>query len=321
MDGVAAEAIRDAESALARQQSVIAQVDLQVIAAVLNAHTDRDRGTAVLEQLQQDLETAVAARPDLDTHAGARSFQRYLIGKLRDIRTVVDTAGLDAASQAALAAALSSLYASTAEPAEPVEAVEPVDAVGAPEEPVVPDGPAAVPAAAPVAPAPSMPAAPAWGATAPSSDGIGSMPPLPDLAANDLPPAREHAGHHPRPDPPADPADGSAAVVLPSGQTVAAPSPELSNVISAALAGTPIADAFAGQGITIPAVGSPVAAPVDATQLIPGDVAIFTDRYALALGNGRALLDNRTQPISAVSGPDFIGWQHPPSPANDRNLQ
>ena len=72
---------------------------------------ERRRCRAVLDGLQRDVEAAVAGRTDLDTPAGARGFQRYLIDKLRDIRTVVETAGLDATSKAALVAALASLYA------------------------------------------------------------------------------------------------------------------------------------------------------------------------------------------------------------------
>ncbi len=114
--GSAAEAIKDAEAALARQKSATAQLDLQVITAVLNAHSTDTAARTALDGLQRDIEAAVAGRTDLDTPAGARGFQRYLIGKLRDIRTVVDTAGLDATSKASLAAALASLYAAASSP-------------------------------------------------------------------------------------------------------------------------------------------------------------------------------------------------------------
>ena len=97
--GAAAEAIKDAEVALAQQNSATAQLDLQVITAVLNAHSTDTAARAALDGLQRDIEAAVAGRTDLDTPAGARGFQRYLVGKLRDIRTVVDTAGLDATSK------------------------------------------------------------------------------------------------------------------------------------------------------------------------------------------------------------------------------
>ena len=114
--GSAAEAIRTAETALAHQNSTTAQVDLQVITAVLNAHASDVGARAVLDGLQRDVEAAVAGRTDLDTPAGARGFQRYLIDKLRDIRTVVETAGLDATSKAALVAALTRARLVAAEP-------------------------------------------------------------------------------------------------------------------------------------------------------------------------------------------------------------
>ena len=53
---------------------------------------------------------AVITRSDLDTPAGARDFQRFLIGKLRDIRAVVAGASLDDTSNSALMAAWTSLY-------------------------------------------------------------------------------------------------------------------------------------------------------------------------------------------------------------------
>ena len=127
-------------------------------------------------------------------------------------------------------------------------------------------------------------------------------------------------------DPPADAdADADAAadagateestdVVLPGGETITAPSVELANVITAAVAGTPIAEAFTRQGIAVPPAGSPIADPVEPAQLLAGDIGIFADRHALALGNGQALLDNQIQPLSAIGGPGFIGWQHPPQP-------
>ncbi|MGV1087392.1 MAG: DUF4226 domain-containing protein [Mycobacterium sp.] len=310
MEGAAAEAIRDAEASLARQQTVTAQIDLQVVTAVLNAHVDHANGTGALAQLQQDVESAVADSPDLDTPAGARSFQRYLIGKLREIRTVVEDADLDATSRAALAAALSALYASSdAAPADVLP--QPMD----------------LPADAPVQDAPVQP--PAWGAAAPTAGGFPSTPPMstpsiPDLPSGaDLSPVTDSVRHHRPHDPPADvPAEptaeqteGSTDVVLPTGETITAPSPELANVITAAVAGTPIPEAFTRQGITVPAAGSPVAEPIDPAQLTAGDVGIFADRHALALGNGKALLDNQIQPITAIAGPGFIGWQHPPKPA------
>src|ERR1700742_1034457 len=109
-DGAAAEAIADAEAALAHQNSASSQLDLQVISAILNAHLKTVEGREALTALQRDTEAAVRARSDLDTPAGARDFQRFLIGKLRDIRAVVANTSLDDTSKSALMAAWTSLY-------------------------------------------------------------------------------------------------------------------------------------------------------------------------------------------------------------------
>ncbi len=141
-EGDAADAIRHAEAALAQQNSATAQVDLQVVAAVLNAHSKAAASRDALETLQRDIEQAVATRSDLDTPAGARDFQRYLIGKLRDIQAVVAGASLDDTSNSALMAAWTSLY-NSAQPA--ANAGDPRPAAGAPAP-----APAAAPASASV---------------------------------------------------------------------------------------------------------------------------------------------------------------------------
>jgi hypothetical protein len=56
--------------------------------------------------------------------------------------------------------------------------------------------------------------------------------------------------------------------------------------------------------------------PVDPAQLAPGDIGIFTDRHALALGESRALVDGQIQHIITVTGPSFLGWEHPPVPVS-----
>jgi hypothetical protein len=360
-EGAAAEAIRTAESALAHQNSLTAQIDLQVVTAVLNAHARHSEGAAELDRLQTEIEAAVATRTDLDTAAGARGFQRYLIDKLRDIRTVVETADLDATSKATLAAALASLYASAApasgEVAPPTERPS-----AAPEShrQITPDTPSplsshpppavsdlpAVSDPAPVdlgleppadsPPAPPVPSAAGlspmgagWGGGTPPA-GMpfgGGLPTLPAAAVPDLPlgPApdlvQQDAGDSPEraelAEDNTDADDDPSTVVLPDGQTVIAPNPRLAAVITAAVGGTPIAEAFDAQGITIPAPGTSVSAPLEPAQLSPGDIGLFTDRHALALGDGKALLDNRIQPVAGLPGLGFLGWQHPPEPDTD----
>ncbi|MGN6338055.1 DUF4226 domain-containing protein, partial [Mycobacterium sp.] len=198
--GDAADAIAHAEATLAQQNSVSSQLDMQVVSAILNAHLRAVDGRDALIKLQHETEAAVRTRSDLDTPAGARDFQRFLIGKLRDIREVVLNASLDDTSKSALMAAWTSLYdASKAAPVEqPRAAVPAADAAatGASEDPdtewdplldsmfdddeLMPgDVPGPNPAAAGAAmpPVPQLPMAPAMPTFGGGSlPGLGSVP-------------------------------------------------------------------------------------------------------------------------------------------------
>ena len=121
----------------------------------------------------------------------------------------------------------------------------------------------------------------------------------------------ERAAHEP-----GEPAAGPTTVTLPDGETLTAASPQLAAAIQAAAGGTPIAEAFRQEGMAIPPPGTAVNDPVDPAQLSPGDIGMFTDRHALALGESRALLNGQIQHISTVNGPGFLGWEHPPAPVN-----
>jgi hypothetical protein len=366
-EGDAADAIRGAEAALAQQNSTTAQVDLQVVTAVLNAHQQNADGREALNSLQHDIEAAVTTRSDLDTPAGARDFQRFLIGKLRDIRAVVANANLDDTSNSALMAAWMSLYNSAKRETE--DADEHQRPAGAAPESMSESPPAAadtgldpyldslpiddsgpmpegMPAPTPTAATPmtpGMPAIPSFGGG--GFPGGGAMPgsavpggfPLPgplqgsddERASKNLDDALLKAGD-PDDEPSADndgdePADQRAAeatappagpttVTLPNGETVTAANPQLAAAIKAAAGGTPIADAFRQEGITIPPPGTAVTDPVDPSRLTPGDIGMLTDRHALALGQSRALLNGQIQHISTVNGPSFLGWEHPPGP-------
>ncbi len=103
---------------------------------------------------------------------------------------------------------------------------------------------------------------------------------------------------------------------LPDGDTVTAPTPELAAAITAAIAGTPVAEAYRQQGITIPAPGTAVAHPLDPARLVAGDIGMLTDRHAVALGNGKAVFNGNIEPIASVTGPSFLGWEHPPEPGS-----
>lgn len=365
--GEAAEAMAGAEAALAHQNSASSRLDMQVITAILNAHLKAVEGQEALTSLQREIETAVLTRSDLDTPAGARDFQRFLIGKLKDIRTVVLNASLDDTSKSALMAAWTSLYDASKAPedgrddhAPATDAAPPDDPdqqwVDDPEADPLPDSTFADDPGLPVSDAPGP--APAAGATAPPpppasgppipSLGGASMPglggpgglPLPDLAERTDPGLRDvddeglpgplEPDYDDQPDgqngdddkardedaaadEPAAPPPGPTTVTLPDGDTVTAASPQLAAVIKAAVGGATIADAFHQQGITVPAPGTAVTNPVDPPQALPGDIGIFTDRHALALGHEKALLDGQIQRIATVSGPSFLGWEHPPA--------
>ena len=374
--GEAAEAIADAEAALAHQNSASSQLDLQVITAILNAHLKTIEGREALTALQQETESAVRTRSDLDTPAGARDFQRFLIGKLRDIRAVVGNANLDDTSKSALMAAWTSLYeaakgseASNSESGDPPEhrppAIAPVAAptpgtgqrpAGAAQaggDPLLDSFPADDPGLlageqGPAAPAmqtaPTVPSIPSLGAGPLPGGGMspGSMTgwgapsgsPVPELQ-EDHPSLKEaddhkdYKDHNDEEDQKDDkqhdeeaaahqaesPQAGPTTVTLPDGDTVTAPSPQVAAAIEAAAGGTPIADAFHQQGITIPAPGTAVTNPIDPVRVTPGDIGIFTDRHALGLGHGKALLDGQIQQIGTVTGPSFLGWEHPPAAA------
>ncbi len=355
---------------------------MQVISAILNAHLKNVEGREALTKLQRETEIAVRTRSDLDTPAGARDFQRFLIGKLRDIRAVVLNASLDDTSKSALMAAWTSLYgASKSEPNVPGEhppgpatgvgadgtARPPTDGPDTGWDPLLDSlladdpgllagnslgpGPTEGAQAPPMPMAPVMPTIPNFGTgplpglgTAPGSMADWSAPgglPLPGLEGDPalreldeeglLEPQDADQSTPTSPDEP-DKADGDkeydddasaderepppagpTTVTLPDGETVTAATPQLAAAIEAAVGGTPIADAFQQQGITIPPPGTVVADPIDPLQVTPGDIGIFTDRHALALGPDKTLLDGQIQHISTVSGPSFLGWDHPPA--------
>ena len=369
-EGDAADAIRSAELALAHQSSATAQVDLQVVTAVLNAHQKAAASRDALNTLQRDVEGAVAARSDLDTPAGARDFQRYLIGKLRDIRAVVTDASLDDTSSSALMAAWTSLYNSAQPAADAAEDQRRPAAAEVPGQPVT-QSPTAAPAfdlgpyldppldeglglppedtPAQTAPAhapasadsPAIPAfggagmpsgstMPGWGMPAGFPPPNGAMPESDDPEndprsedGHDGADQADHADHADHEDTEAAaPPAGPTTVTLPDGETLTAASPQLAAAIEAAAGGTPIAEAFQHEGMTIPPPGTAVSDPVNPSQLTPGDIGMFTDHHALALGESRALVDGQIQHISTVSGPSFLGWEHPPvpvgAPAPDR---
>ncbi|ORW87675.1 hypothetical protein AWB92_00800 [Mycobacterium sp. IEC1808] len=196
--GEAAEAMAGAEAALAHQNSASSQLDMQVIAAILNAHLKSVEGREALSKLQRETEAAVLTRSDLDTPTGARDFQRFLIGKLKDIRAVVLNASLDDTSKSALMAAWTSLYdasksgADDRPPTTPVPVAAPADSTT--QDPVedletgwdpLLDSMPADDSGPPVSESP-VPAT-AGGSAAPGAPPAPLMPAIPSLGAGSLP--------------------------------------------------------------------------------------------------------------------------------------
>lgn len=379
----ASQAMMDAELALAHQNSATAQVDLQVISAILNAHLNAAAGRDALNTLQAETEAAVRTRADLDTPAGARDFQRFLVGKLRDIRSVVANASLDDTSKSALMTAWTSLYDASKGGLDPAAEHRPAAAgpiaaapgVAGQASAVLPDAgldpyleslladdpgvfpgeagegvpPPGVDSSVPTIPAmsamPAMPmlpsipnlggglmpgagSGPGWGASGgapfagllPAAAGdrspTGLDPQVQDPeSAGDSDQPEEHDSTEAVAAAASTAPVGATTVTLPDGDTVTAASPQLAAAITAATHGAAIPDAFRQQGITIPAPGTPVAKPLDPAGVSAGDIGIFTDRHALALGHSKALLNGQIQHISTIKGPSFLGWEHPPGPA------
>lgn len=347
--GRAAQAMKAAESALEQQLSTTAQFDRQIIEALRHAHKTTLEGRRRLDNLEAEV-VGAAQGWDLSTAAGAREFQRFLTAKLGQIIRVVEEANDDNTSKQAMAAALTALYAAQTD-REAVAPVEPkpkpddeaagVAAGPAPDEdsyldplpedeseadyPLSPQRSSEVPA---------MPMVPGFGGDGP---GFGAMPAampagltpagllsgpggyapaddelLSEGATNDATPDNAE-GDNTDDDPP-EPAhdNGPVTVTLPDGATTTVADPQLAAAMQAAADGTPVAEAFRRQGIDIPPPGTPVTAPVDEARLRPGDIGVFTDRHALAVGEGKALLDGQIHLAGNLRGPGFLGWQHPP---------
>ena len=360
-DGAAIRALRQAEAALALQQTATARFDRQVVEALLHAHTTTTEGRRRLDELELQIESA-ARGWDLSTAAGAREFQRYLIAQLDRIIGVVQEVNDDDESKRALAAAWAALYAAQAESTQTTKASEGstgAEVAAAPAgpgfdtytgdpggfgtdyaEPEV-DGPVqrGVPATGAF---PGVPAIPGLAAEAPAGaalpGGAGlpggfAMPALtrpPHEAASpldveestpedDASTETDASSDEPQPDQSADDAAGPSGagpteVVLPDGDTVTVTDHRLAAVIRATAGGTPVAEAFRLQGVHIPPPGTAVPDPLSPAQIGPGDIGMFTDRHALAVGNRKALLDGQLHSVDNVAGPSFLGWEHPPMP-------
>lgn len=346
--GRAAQAMKTAEAALAHQLSASAQFDRQIIEALRQAHKTTVEGRRRLENLETEI-IGAAQTWDLGTASGAREFQRFLIAKLAEIIRVVEEANDDDLSKQALATALTALYAAQTDRVAPVTVestpefdrdpasppLDPDSDADAYLDPLPEDEPDPgypfVPQRQPEAPV--MPMVPGLGGDGP---GFGGMP---SAMPAGLPPAgwlSDPDGDTPTDDPfepgqaistddaasaegeqteeaaPSEtpPDDGPVTVTLPDGATTTVADARLAAAMQAAAEGTPVAEAFRRQQIDIPPPGIPVTAPVDPVRLRPGDIGVFTDRHAVFVGDGKALLDGQIHLAGNLRGPGFLGWQH-----------
>ncbi|MBS9533739.1 DUF4226 domain-containing protein [Mycobacterium sp. M1] len=334
--GCTAQAIRDTEAHLAQRLCASAELDRQLVDTLLLAQLTTVRGRARLDHLEADI-VAAARTWDLSTPVGEREFQRFLTARLGDVIDVVEDADGDAAAKRTLVAALTALYRAPADPGERAEPAPPpgepdpdgdlADAyLDEPPEDPLPPGPAPAPWRGTPA-MPELSGMPGFGGELP---GLGGLPAagmsglplglLSGLHRGDTPAEDGPAPEDPPADPPAGDGAGAAAapdaagpveVRLPDGTTTSVADPKLAAAMQAVADGTPVAEAFAHQGIDIPPPGTTVSAPVDPTRLRPGDLGVFTDRHALAVGDGRALLDGQFQDVANLRGPGFLGWLHP----------
>ncbi|WP_409427832.1 DUF4226 domain-containing protein [Mycobacterium sp. SMC-11] len=348
--GRAAQSMKLAEAALAQQLSTAADFDRQIIEALRHAHKTTLEGRRRLDDLEAEI--AGAARSwDLSTAAGAREFQRFLVGRLGQIIKVVEETNDDDASKEALATALAGLYLGVpSDRHEPTPAADdqtlPVDPDTEPYPDVLADDePATDDQEAPQRlPQLATPMFPGMGSDGP---GFGAMPaampsglpingPTPGWGSGDLPAEDDDGAEEAAADKPLDDADadadadadgdtseqapgerGPVTVRLPDGETTTVTNPQLAAAMQAVADGQSVVEAFRSQGIHVPPPGTPVLAAVDVASLRPGDIGVFTDRHALAVGAGKAVLDGQVHLAENLRGPGFLGWQHAPSLAQE----
>ena len=103
--GQSIDAIGEGQAALARQHAAAVDADRALAEALASAHAATVEGVRRLDAIAAEIDHAVANQTaiGLDTAMGAREFQKFLIGKQREILAVVsDAHELDVAKKAVL---------------------------------------------------------------------------------------------------------------------------------------------------------------------------------------------------------------------------
>ena len=89
--GQSIDAIGEGQAALARQHAAAVDADRALAEALASAHAATVEGVRRLDAIAAEIDHAVANQTaiGLDTAMGAREFQKFLIGKQREILAVV----------------------------------------------------------------------------------------------------------------------------------------------------------------------------------------------------------------------------------------
>ncbi|MEO8815556.1 MAG: DUF4226 domain-containing protein [Mycobacterium sp.] len=107
-----ADGAREREALLVQRLATATRVDEAFVATLRDAHRMNMLGRQRLDAIRAEIEQAVANQESsaLDTPAGARQFQRFLVDKTRDIHQVVADAAADSAKKAQLVQSLGGHY-------------------------------------------------------------------------------------------------------------------------------------------------------------------------------------------------------------------
>lgn len=97
-------ALQSRLSALAHRHGAIGEADRRFADAVSSAHAITVQALAALDRIETEIEATVAEQQQrsIDTPAGARDLQRYLLDKQREIQAVVTAAHDQAARKTAV---------------------------------------------------------------------------------------------------------------------------------------------------------------------------------------------------------------------------
>lgn len=103
-------AIEARQATLSARSDDIAAVDRQVVEALRQAHFGSTTARARLDAIAAELDTCAPESWPTDTALGAREFQRFLVGKHREVIAIITAAQHDAAEKQTLIESLRLQY-------------------------------------------------------------------------------------------------------------------------------------------------------------------------------------------------------------------